>query len=96
MGPEAPETVTFTDCVAVPPAPVQASVNTFVAAVSAALCALPAVACEPFQAPLAVQAVASADDQVKVVVAPLATDVGFADSLSVGAGVLGVTLTVVD
>jgi len=79
-------TVTVTDWVTLPPAPVQVSEKLPVA-VSAAVVWLPLVALVPDQAPDAVQPLALADDQLSVAVAPLATDVGLAPKLNVGAGV---------
>jgi hypothetical protein len=63
-------------------------------AVNAPLDSLPEVALLPVQAPEAVQEVALVDDQVSVDDPPLATDVGFAENDTVGAG--GVTVTVAD
>jgi hypothetical protein len=77
-------TVTLTDRLVVPPAPVQASVKLLLA-VNAALTWLPDVALEPDQAPEALQLVAPVEDQVRVVVAPPATEVGLALSVTVGA-----------
>lgn len=57
---------------------------------------LPAVAFDPLHAPEAVQAVASVEDQVSVLVAPGATATGLALSVTVGAGVVLVTVTVAD
>ncbi len=59
----------------------------------------PFVACVPVQLPLAVQLVASVDDQVSVAVLPTAIDV--ADSARVGAGgggavTVSVTVVVAD
>jgi hypothetical protein len=47
---------------------------------------VPEVAFVPVQPPEAVHAVALVDDQVSVVLPPLAIDVGFADSIAVAAG----------
>src|SRR5690349_217525 len=79
------------DC-AEPPAPVQLSVNV-AALVSAAVASLPAVALLPLQLPDAVHDVAFVELQVSVLVPPLATLVGDADSVTVGAGVAAVTET---
>jgi hypothetical protein len=65
-------------------------------AVSAGVGALPTVGCAPLQAPLAVQLVALVDDQVSVDAPPLATVVGDAPIVTVGAGVTAVTVTVAD
>ena len=64
--------------------------------VSAPVLAVPDVAFEPLQAPLAVQLVASVDDQVRFDVPPDATVVGAAEINTVGAGVDVVTVTVAD
>ncbi len=61
---------------------------------SAPLEAVPLTALEPDQPPAAVQAVALAEDQVKLEAAPLCTVVGLAARLTVGAAAL--TETVVD
>lgn len=86
-------TDTVTDCVAVPPPPVQLS--EYVAlAVRVPVDCVPLRALAPVQAPEAVQAVAWAETQVKLEPWPLATVLGLADSVIVGAG--GVTETVTD
>jgi hypothetical protein len=87
------ETDTVTDCAAEPPAPVQVKVN-LVALVSAAVVIEPLVASEPLQPPDAAQVVALVEDQLNVAVPPLATVLGLALSVTVGAGV--VTVTVAD
>ncbi len=56
---------------------------------------LPAVARAPFQSPLAVQDVALVLVQLRVAEPPWLSDDGVAVRLSVGAGVTGVTVTVV-
>jgi len=86
-------TVTVTDALAVPPDPVQARANVLVL-VNAPVDWLPEVALAPDQAPEAVQEVASVEDQVSVEDPPLAIDVGFAASDTVGTG--GNTVTVAD
>ena len=86
-------TVTVADCAAVPPAPVQVSVYTVVA-VSAAVLELPEALSVPLQPPEAAQEVALVEDQDKVAFAPLATVLGLAVRVTVGAGV--VTVTVAD
>lgn len=86
-------TETTTLCVAEPPAPVQMSVY-LVVAVSAAVVCVPLVASEPLQPPEAVQPVALVEDHVSAEVPPLATVVGLAVSVTVGAG--DVTVTVAD
>jgi len=78
-------TVTVADALCVPPAPVQERLNVLLL-VSAPVDALPEVARAPDQAPDAVQDVASVDDQVSVEDPPLATDVGFAETDTVGTG----------
>jgi hypothetical protein len=86
-------TDTVTDCVADPPAPVQVAVY-FVAALSAVVDCEPLGAIVPLQPPDATQDVALVEDQVNIELPPLATVVGLAISMTVGAGV--VTVTVVD
>lgn len=87
------ETVTVTDCAALPPGPVQVSVK-FVVAVSAVRTSLPPVALVPLHPPLAVQLVALVDDQLSVDDPPLTTVVGFAVSVTEGGdGCVTVTLT---
>jgi hypothetical protein len=72
---------------------VQVSVY-LVVAVSAPVLAVPLVASDPLQPPEAVQEVALAVDQLKVELLPLATLLGLAVIVTVGAG--EVTETVVD
>ena len=86
-------TVTVALWVAGPPAPVQVSVNTVVA-VTAGVFADPLVASAPLQPPEAVQDVAFVVDQVSADALPLATVLGFADSVMVGAGVVTETVAV--
>ena len=88
-------TVTVVDPLALPPAPVQLNVNVPLA-LSAPVLAVPAVALLPDQAPLAVQLVALVVDQVRLELAPLATLVGFALNVTVGAGAGGTVVTVVE
>ena len=85
--------VTVTDCAAEPPVPVHVSVYLVVAVRAAVFCE-PLVASEPLQPPDAAQVAALLEDQVKVEAAPLATVLGLALSVTVGAGV--VTVTVAD
>lgn len=86
-------TVTVADCAAVPPVPVQLKV--YVAfAVSGAVACDPFTALVPDQPPDAVHAVALVLAQVKVEVLPLATVLGFALRVTVGAGVAAVMDTV--
>jgi hypothetical protein len=91
--PVAVAVVTVTDCAAEPPAPVQVSVYLVVAASAAVFCE-PLVVSAPLQPPEAAQEVALFEDQVNVDVAPLATVLGLALSVTVGAGL--VTVTVAD
>ena len=70
-----------------PPVPVQLNVNV-VALVSAAVLWLPAVALLPLHPPDPVHDVAFVDDHINVLLPPLATEVGDADSATVGAGVV--------
>ena len=86
-------TVTVADCAAEPPLPVQVRVYLAVA-VSAAVFCEPLAGSEPLQPPEAAQEVALLEDQVKVEAAPLATVLGLALSVIVGASV--VTVTVAD
>jgi hypothetical protein len=74
----------------VPPAPVQVNEYEFVA-VSAAVPCVPFVALVPLQPPEAAQEVAFVELHVSVDMPPLATEVGFAANVTVGAGA---TLTV--
>ena len=91
-------TVTDADALAVPPDPVQERVKVL-EAVRAPVDWLPEVVLVPVQPPEAVQEVALVEDQVSVEAAPLATEVGFAVSDTVGTGGGGgvpVTVTVAD
>jgi hypothetical protein len=85
-------TVTVALCAADPPDPVQVSVN-LVVALNAAVLAEPLVASDPLQPPEAVQELALVDDQLKVEVALLCTVLGFAESVTVGAGEVTETVT---
>jgi len=85
-------TVTVTDCAALPPGPVQVSVNR-VLAVSVPVGAEPLGALAPLHPPPAVQASASVDDQDRVDEPLNSTVVGEADSVTLGVGG-GLTLTV--
>lgn len=91
--PVAAATVTVADWAAEPPVPVHVSVYLAVA-VSAAVFCEPLAASVPLQLPEAAQVVALVADHVKVEEAPLATVLGLALSVTVGAGV--VTVTVAD
>jgi hypothetical protein len=85
-------TETVVACTALPPDPVQARVN-LVVVVSVEVVLEPLVGSLPVQPPEAVQEVALVDDQVSVVMAPLATVLGLAEKVTAGSGV--VTETVV-
>jgi len=86
-------TVTVTEALPVPPAPVQARVNVPVLA-NAPLDWLPKIVLVPDQAPVAKQEAELFDDQVSVEDPPLATEVGLAVRDTVGAG--GLTVTVAE
>jgi hypothetical protein len=64
----------------------------FVAAVKFPVLRVPLVASDPLQPPDAEHAVAFVEDQVRVEAAPLATVVGLADRVTVGAAVFTVTV----
>jgi hypothetical protein len=87
-------TETVVDCVALPSAPVQVSVYV-VFAVNGPTDWDPLVDLDPAQPPAAEQEVALADDQVRVVDAPFATELGLVLKLTVVTG-FGVTVTVLD
>lgn len=78
-------TETVADCVAPPPGPVQVRVKLEVDVSSPVDCE-PLNALAPFQAPEALQAVALAEDQVRVALPPLDTALGPTLKLTVGAG----------
>ena len=85
-----PETVTVADCVADPPAPVQVTSNS-VLLVRVPVDMVPLVGTLPCQPPEAVQAVAPADFQLRVELAPLLTVVGVALNVTaVATGAAGV------
>ena len=86
-------TVTVADCAAEPPVPVHVSVYLAVAVRAAVFCE-PLAGSAPLQPPVAAQEVALLEDHVKVEAAPLATVLGLAVRVTVGAGV--VTVTVAD
>ena len=86
--------MTVADALAVPPDPVQARANVL-ELVNAPLGWLPEIVLLPDHAPEAAQEVALVDDQVRVEVPPLVTDVGLAASDTVGTGG-GVPVTVID
>jgi hypothetical protein len=77
-------TMTVAEAVALPPVPVHCRLKVALL-VSTLLCWLPDVALLPVQAPEAVQEVAFVEDHVIVDRAPLATVVGFAEIVTVGA-----------
>ena len=90
--------MTVADALALPPAPLQLSAYVVVA-LKAPVELEPEVERAPLQPPEAVQPVALLDDQFRVAAAPLATLPGVAVSVTVGAGVggvTGVTVTVAD
>jgi hypothetical protein len=89
-----PETVTVADCVADPPAPVQVS-SYSVVLLRAPVDIVPLAATLPCQPPEAMQAVASADVQVRVELPPFLTVVGAAVSVTDG-GVGRITATSTD
>ena len=86
-------TVTVTELLAAPPAPVQARLNCVVA-LSATVFAVPLVGCGPLQPPKAVHTVALVADQVRAVVAPALTVGALAEIVTVGTGC--VTDTIAD
>jgi hypothetical protein len=87
------ETVTVADCVAEPPAPVQVS-SYSVLLVRVPVDQVPLIGTLPCQPPEAVQAVASADFQVRVELAPLLMVVGVAiNVIDAAAGVTTDTAT---
>ena len=86
------DTEIVTDWAALPPAPVQVSVN-WVAAVRFPVLCEPLVASLPLQPPEAAQELAFVDAHVSVEAAPLLTVVGFPASVTVGVGVVTVTVT---
>ncbi len=80
-------TVTVVEALPLPPIPVHVSVKV-VLAVKVLVVAVPAVARDPVQPPLAVQPVALVELQVSVEVLPDTTEVGLAAIVTVGAGVV--------
>jgi hypothetical protein len=82
--------VTVTDWFALPPVPLQVSVKVLLL-VSAEFAWLPDVALPPDHAPEALQPVALVLVQLSVVVVLLGTLAGFAVSVTVGAGGVGLT-----
>jgi hypothetical protein len=97
MEPPPPDVAeTFVEVPEEPPGPAQVSVNVFVGAVRAPVLADPDVGLLPVHAPLAIQEVASVDDQLRVLEALLGTLDGLADKLTVGFGVTACTVTVAE
>jgi hypothetical protein len=92
VGAEGALTVTVTDCTAVPPTPVQLSVNVLWAT-SAPVDSEPEIPLLSDHDPLAVQLVAFVDDHVSVLALPLTTLLGFAPRVTDGSAS---TVTVVD
>jgi len=88
----AADTVTVADCEAVPPVPVQATMNRVVA-LNAGVLDEPLIGSEPLQPPEAVHDVALVEVQVNVEVAPLFTVLGLAASVTAGAAVFTETVT---
>ena len=86
------ETVTVADCVADPPAPVQVS-SYSVLLVRVPVDIVPLVGTLPCQPPEAVQALAPADFQLRVELAPLLTVVGAAVSVTEAATGAGAAAT---
>lgn len=85
-------TDTVLDCEAVPPAPVQVMPKVALAE-SAPVDWEPLTALVPDQLPVAAQLVALLADQVNVELLPLTTELGLALKVTVGAGLLTVTVT---
>lgn len=79
--------MTLVEACAVPPAPVQESVNVNGPGCTVGAANVPDVACVPLHAPEAVQPVALLELQVNVVDWPGVTLVGLAESVTVGGGV---------
>lgn len=88
-------TVKVAAACALPPEPVQVSVNKSEPAAVGVSLAVPDTGSAPLQAPLAVQAVALVDDHVRVAAAPTVTDVGLTVIVTVGAGVTAATVVTV-
>ena len=86
------ETLTVSDWLALPPAPLQVSVKVVVV-LSAPVLALPLVGSLPDQPPEAVQLLALLEDQLSVADPPLLTAAGLALRLTAGAGVETLTVT---
>ena len=84
-------TVTVADCAAVPPEPVQLIPKVWLA-VKAPVDCEPLTALLPVHPPVAVQVVALVADQDRVELLPLTTELGLALKVTVGAGLLTVTV----
>ena len=80
----------MTDLEPFPPIPVQASVKVLLPAVEIVTASVPEVVLVPDQEPEAEQEVALEEDQVRVEVSVKRTDMGLAERLTTGAGVVGV------
>ena len=80
----------MTDLEPFPPVPVQASVKVLLPAVEIVTASVPEVVLVPDQEPEAEQAEALVEDQVRVEVSVKRTDMGLAERLTTGAGVVGV------
>jgi len=89
----AADTVTVADCEAVPPVPVQATMN-WVVALNAGVLFEPLTGSEPLHPPEAVHEVALVEVQVNMELLPLATVLGLAERVTAGAAVF--TETVAD
>lgn len=89
-------TVTITERCTLPPAPEQFSVNVRLLVMPPIVQPFDARGREPLHDPEAVQLVALVVDQCSCVLPPLATLVGFALSVSVGAGEVPCTVTVAE
>jgi hypothetical protein len=87
-------TVTVTDCVFVPPAPVQTSV--YVPLAVGATDVEPEILCAPLHAPLAVHDVAFVEDHMSVEDCPALIVEGEAEIVTVGSGATCFTFTVID
>ena len=81
---------TVTDAEPVPPAPEQDKVKELFPAVEIVTASLPEVVLVPDQEPEAEQDEALVEDQVRVEVSVKRTDMGLAERLTTGAGVVGV------
>ena len=84
--------MTVTEASALPPAPVQVTVNVVCDTIAGDTW-LPEVASAPLQPPLAVQPVAFVLDQLSVTVPPELTCIALDDSVAVGLGGVGATST---